>query len=61
MLDIIFNNIIFYTLSSLSTFFIIFDVTIHLDLGTDHYFLSGGGGVGVLPFSQKNCSQTVVG
>ena len=26
-------------------------------LGTDHYFLSGGG----LPFSQKNCLQAVVG
>ena len=34
MLDVILNDILFNTLSGLSTFFIIFDVRIHLRLKT---------------------------
>ena len=37
MLDIIFDNILFNMLSSLSTFFIIFDVTIHFGCKTNEF------------------------
>ena len=37
MLDTIFDNVLFNTLSSLSTLFIIFDVTIHFGLKTNEF------------------------
>ena len=37
MLDVILDYILFNTLSSLSTFFIIFDITIHLRLKANEF------------------------